>query len=285
MLAKLGKSLLICCVLLGAGVSSLKSDTLNGASPTAWDPNRLFDTPGYVPSLYYWNNYSGDGPQANIGWCLIGSSQCGMQNPPGDLPYYSASGNAPSDMYFTSTGGHNTTTLELTLTSQKGGPNGVDFFGYYLTNANGTVITNPTALFTANNAVGSSIDLPSVPVGDNYGFFIENIQGFGTINQTEYIYYMDSAANTTSGSMPADNLQHFAIFSSDGINYYIGASDPDACQGSYQPGTSPCVPASDFDYNDIVVELTPTTVPEPASDVMLMAGFLGLAVWIRRGRK
>ncbi len=76
--------------------------------------------------------------------------------------------------------------------------------------------------------------MPSMPAGQNYGFFIENVQGFGTAFQTEYIYYMNSAVNLGTGAMPVDNTQHFAIFSS-GSNYYLGATDADACQGSYQP--------------------------------------------------
>ncbi len=278
---KFSKSLLAVALLCALGSMPVKSDVLEGASQTSWDPNKLYNQPGYVPGLYYWNNSSGDGSQANIGWCLTGSSQCGMSNPPGLLPYYSVAGSAPSNMYFTSVGGMTNSSLQLTLTDQKGGGSGVDFFGYYVTDATGTTIGTPTVLFTSTQPNGTSVLLGSLPAGENYGFFIENVQGFLTPQQSEYTYYMDSAANTSTGVMPADTLQHFAIFSGDGLNYYIGANDADACQGNVQPGTTPCIPQSEFDYNDIVVELSPTA-PEPATFILLGGGLLALAALRRR---
>ena len=259
----------------------MRSDTLNGAAPTSWNANYLYGLPTYVAGVYYWNNNSGDGPQANVGWCLVGGAQCGMQNPPGYLPYYSSGGSAPADMYFTSSGSGSTVTLRLTLTDQKGqNGNGIDEFGIYLTDATGHTISDPTVIFSSTDTPGSKSAAVTLAAGQNYGFFIENVQGVGTSNETRYFYYMDSTDNTATGSMPADSMQHFAVFS-DGATYYIGAVDGDACQGPFHAGTSPCIPASEFDFNDFIVQVNPA--PEPASTMMVGAGLLLLGAIVRRG--
>lgn len=283
-----GNSLLLLpTFFLFAGASAIRADTLEGGTLTSWNPNFLYSQPTYVPGLYYWNNNSGDGSEDNIGWCLIGSSQCGMPNPPGDIRYYSSSLAAPANMYFLSAGGSLSATIELTLTDQKGLGHGTDLFGFYLTNATGSTIVDPTVIFTSNDASGTVYDWPAgtLPAGQNYGFFIENIQGAGTANASSFTFYTNSALNVATGSESADNLQHFAIFNS-GSTYYIGAVDTDACQGNFHAGTNACNPASDFDYNDFVVELVDApsagAAPEPASAVLLVCGLLAIALWARR---
>ena len=267
--------------------TSVRGDTLSGAVPSGWNANLLYTLPSYVPGVYYWNNDSGDGHQANIGWCLVGGAQCGMQHPPGYLPYYLASGLAPANMQFISGGNSFTATLQLTLTDQKGGANGINLFGFYETDASGIPITNPTVIFTSNDANGNQYSAPAVTLspGQNYGFFAENIQGFGTPYETEYTFYMNAADNVATGSMPADHLQHFAVFGS-GTTYYLGVVDADACQGIFQPTTSPCVPASLFDFNDFVVRIdtTAAAAPEPGT-VTLLGGALLLVIGFRRRAK
>lgn len=269
--------------LFVTGAPSIRPDTLNGGTPTSWNPNYLYNLPTYIPGLYYWNNNSGDGAQDNIGWCLVGSASCGLQNPPGPIAYYSINGNGPANMYFTSDGSPRYATLQLTMTDQKGIGNGTDLFGFYQTDATGTTILNPTVIFTSNDAIGTTYTWPpsALTAGENYAFFIENIQGIGTSNVTYYIYYMNSSLNTATGSMGPDNLQHFAVFSS-GTTYYIGSVDGDSCHGNFQPGTSPCLPASQFDFNDFTVELS-TSAPEPDSAILSGAGLLG-GFLIRRRR-
>lgn len=287
-----GNSLLLLITLFFLGASPMRPDSLSGGTPASWNPNFLYSLPTYIPGLYYWNNNSGDGPKDNIGWCLVGSASCGMQNPPGDLRYYASSSPAsgPANMYFTSNGGSFTATLALSLTDQKGLGHGLDLFGFYLTDATGTAVMDPTVIFTSNDAIGNQYTLPAgaLTAGENYGFFIENVQGLGTPYVTYYIYYLDSALNVSTGPMPADNMQHFAIFST-GSTYYIGGVDGDECSGSFQPGVTPCITASQFDYNDMVVELSTSSgaAPEPGSASlsgigMLGAGLLGAAFGLRR---
>ncbi len=173
---------LILTLLFLAGVLPCRSDSLHGGFATNWNPNYLYGNNfGNIVLPYYWNNNSGEGNQANVGWCLVGSAQCGMQNPPGYIPYYSNGAlGAPTDMYFTSSGSPIQVTLQLSLTTQKGSGFAEDLFGYYITDATGTAIVNPTPIFTTNYANGSTFTLSTLSTGQNYGFFIENIQGIGS---------------------------------------------------------------------------------------------------------
>ena len=279
---------LICAMAIVSAPAT--ADTLNGAVLVNWNPNYLYGGPSYVPGLYYWNNDSGDGTNANVGWCLVGSGQCAMKNAPGHISFYATpSLTAPADMYFTSTGQAIQLTLDLSLTAEKGS-GGLDFFGYYLTDSTGTQIGNPTVVFNSNQASGTTALLASLSPGQNYGFFIENIQGYGTTaQQTSYSFYMNSSDNSSTGFMAAGNLQHFAIFQN-GATYYLGTVDATACSGSFTVDNSPCISSSQFDYNDMVVQLSSVVhqpevgpanpVPEPAG--LLPLGIIVVALAIRR---
>jgi len=258
------------------------ADTLNGGISTNWDPNYLYDGSSYSPGLYYWNNNSGDGPQDNIGWCLVGGSACAMKNAPGHIPFYGTSGlTAPANLYFSSTDGERMqVTLDLTLTNQKNGGSGLDFFGYYLTDPAGMQINSPTILFNTDQALGSTALLPALTAGASYAFFIENVQGYGTnAQQTNYSYYMNSSDNSANGSMPADALQHFAVFQT-GTTFYIGSMGANACAGSFTVYNSPCIAASQFDYNDMVVQLSPV-IPEPIPAGLFTLGFACIGIIAR----
>ncbi|HZS52983.1 MAG TPA: PEP-CTERM sorting domain-containing protein [Bryobacteraceae bacterium] len=279
-------------ILIGAaavrGVSA-RADTLNGAVLINWNPNFLYGGPSYVPGLYYWNNDSGDGTKANIGWCLVGSSQCTLQNTPGRISFYATPFlTAPTNMYFTSSGQALQLTLDLSLTDEKGSGSGTDFFGYYLTDGTGIKISNSTIIFNSNQAVGTTAVLPSLPAGQNYGFFIENIQGYGTSpQQTTYDFYMNSSANSATGYMPTDQLQHFSIFQN-GATYYLGTVDAASCSANFTVTSSPCISSSQFDYNDMVVQVSNltsrsdvvTAVPEPGG--LVVAGIILVALAGRR---
>jgi len=268
-----------------------RSDTLNGLAGRwqSWDASQLT---GGAQNLGfpYWNNLSGDGPNANIGWCLIGGGSCDAGGIPlGAVPYYgTATGGSVSNLYFTSSGESVTFGLKLTLTNANGGANGLDVFGYYLTNSTGTAILSRTPLFTASSTIGSQVVLP-FPANQNYGFYIENIAGLGTPDETDYFFYTNSSANSANGSMPADTLQHFAIFQVlAGTNYVLGTVDGNACQPPLFTGmNSPCVPATEFDYNDIVVSLqfgsgNQTSTPEPVSAGLVGVALLGVICLSRR---
>lgn len=258
------------------------ADMVTGGQITAWNPNFLYGYPSYMPGLFYWNNASGDGSQANIGWCMIGGGQCGMPKTPGVLPYYSVSFTAPSTFFFTSSGNPETATLQASVTDQKGAGSPYDVFGYYLTDSSGAPIAGTAqAMFTSNDPAGTNY-MMNIAAGQTYGFYIENIQGPNTPFETTYWFGMNASSNVASGSMPADPIQHFSVFGN-GSTYYLGADDADACLNSFQPGVTPCVPANQFDYNDMIVELN-TETPEPAPVLLVCSGLLVLGTLLRRRR-
>lgn len=280
MKASLSTSLMLSfsmCLLAAVGA---QADTVTGGQITAWNPNYLNGYTSYIPGLYYWNNGSGDGSKGNIGWCMIGGGQCAMPNAPGPISFYSVSFTAPSTFYLTSSGHPATLTLRSSVTDQKGVGNPYDVLGYYLADANGVPIQGSSqALFNSNDPDGTNSTL-NLAAGQRYGFYIENIQGPNTPFQTTYWYSMNAASNVASGSMPADPVQHFSLFQT-GNSFYVGANDGDACLNSFHPGTSPCILASEFDYNDMIVQLD-TGTPEPATFELLGSGLLLLCAAARR---
>jgi hypothetical protein len=169
-------------------------------------------------------------------------------------------------------------------------------FGYYLANSSGTPdVTSLHPIFKSTvNAAGTNYTLASLPGGTNYGFYIENIQGANTQFETDYYYFMDSTSNRSffassgwgpngnGGVMPADANQHFVIFQN-GTGYNIGVVDADACQGSYKPGVTPCIPQNQFDYQDMLI--TVNSVPEPASVALFVSGFALTGLLVRRKRQ
>lgn len=240
----------------------------------------------------YWNNASGDGPAANIGWCLAGGGQCTLADgSPGTIHFYGGSnGSAIPDIYFTGNNSQITATLEASLTGQRA----ADVFGYYTFDPNTEAVLNTFPLLSANSAPGT-ISVTFSPATANYGFYIENIQGNPGDPSTfpsEYFFYTDANDNNVLlTTNPTDNLQHFAIFSlnsDSGTSYYLGAVDTRACSSSI---TSSCLSPAVFDYQDMVVRLslgdasgggqTDVLTPEPTSFNLLGASFFVVfGVWL-----
>ncbi len=275
---------------LSAGCGVTYADSLNGnGSMQSWNSSSLVvnsSSPGI--GTPYWNNTSGDGAKENVGWCLAGGGNCSMPaGTQGNIPYYGNGSSSASMMYFTSSGNPLTLTLETLLTTQTTTAGGYDVFGYYITNGSGSAASaSLVPVFNSTTDKVGSTAAVALTAGENYGFYIENIQGSGTQYATNYLYFMDSASNTANGSMPADSLQHFATFTSGNGNYFLGDVDDDACQGSFHPGTSPCVPQNEFDYNNMIVEVNGSgaNIPEPAS-LLLMGGGLCLLGGVLRRKK
>ena len=87
----------------------------------------------------YWNNQSGDGDNGNIGWCLTGSPACLIANPPGAICYFGNGTNAVSNMFFGNSIGSVQVSLLGNFTSQTGSPDGINYFGWYAIQPDGTL--------------------------------------------------------------------------------------------------------------------------------------------------
>jgi len=257
-------SFILAASALGLASINAYADTLNGnGSWQTWSPTVL-TTPASGP---YWNGISGDGPEYNIGWCLTGTGNCSISNPPGALAYYGNGNAAASNISFASSGTAQEVSLLGIFTNQNGvPPNGTNYFGWYTDNK-GVITLNP--LFNSTDAIGSYTNFS--PTG-SYGFYEENVQSPNTSYTANYFWFTNTSLDYTSGpGAPAtDGGQHFSIFGSAGSSsFYLGLEDT--------PFSS-----SDFDYNDMIIKFEP--VPEPSS-IALIAGGIGLLGLVIRRRR
>jgi hypothetical protein len=273
-------------VVLVFPLGAIRADTLigtGGAWQSGWTQAQLVQGTSPTPGTPYWNNLSGDGIQGDIGWCLTGGSPtCVMAGSPGaPLPYYgTAAGGSVSSMSFTSSGSSLSLAAIITNETTAGQ---YDIFGYYVVPTSGAPTLVPlfsTQPGASQAMVGSTATL-NLAAGTNYGFYVENVQGAGGPNESDYLFYMNSALNDNvfDGGTPTagpDSLQHFAIFQNSN-GYVVGDVDAYACASPSQQGSSPCIMASQFDYNDLIVTVSPTT-PEPAT-----LGLMGIGVILGAG--
>jgi Domain of unknown function (DUF4114) len=237
------------------------ADTILGAgSFQSWNPSILGSSGGP-----YWNSHSGEGANGNIGWCLTGSPVCPIANPPGAIPYFGDGTSAVSNMFFGNSIGSVQVSLLGNFTSQTGGPDGINYFGWYAIQPDGT-LGSMSALWSSEAAVNTSALFSP---GGNYGFFIENVKRLGAPLEADYFWFMNSAFDSTGGSAvdPA-NHQHFAVFSPAENRFVLGMEDA-------TPG--------DLDFNDMIVQVT-TGVPEPASAVFT-GGALALCGLLAAARR
>ncbi len=268
--------------------SVVTADTVTGGGTwLSWTQAQLYQGAAPTPGTPYWNNLSGDGSKGNIGWCLTGGgATCTMANSPGaPMLYYGAGGASLSNMSLTSAGIPMTLTVASVITDEKLAGQ-YDVFGYYIVPPSGAPTLVPlfsTAPGASQAVTGSTAGL-NLTAGTNYGFYIENIQGAGGAFVSGYYFYMNSASNSStfngSPSGVPDSDQHFAIFQN-GSSYIIGDVDGYACSDPSLQGKTPCELASQFDYNDFIVTLSPT-VPEPATVGLMALSLVFLGGLLRR---
>ena len=260
---RISGSVIAAVVSIGALGPMAKADTVIGSGTwQTWGDNALGSSarPSYGGA--YWNNGSGDGSTANVGWCLAGGGNCAISAAPGALAFYGSGNAAVNNIQFSGSGAPVTVTFLAAYSMD------ANTFGWYSIDPANPNVT-PTAAqqhplvanaHTANpTQVGKSITF--TPTGD-YGFYLNN--GTNT-------FFTQSMLN-------GDNYQHFALFSDGGSGFYIGSKD------TWGGG--------DGDFNDIVVKIAvagddpPTTlaasIPEPVSLALIASGLIFLGVFLRK---
>lgn len=250
-------------VLLSLSALCLSADTLTGnGSLQTWNAGVLGTVSNPTTGGPYWNNTSGDGAAYNIGWCMTGTGNCSIANPPGAVSYYGNGTAAASTIGFSNTGSAQVATLDGMFTNQNGvPPTGTNVFGWY-TFSNGSIVLHQ--LFDSTEAVGTTATFSPTA---SYGFYFENIQTAGLTPPAtaNYFWFTNDSLDYGTGAATIDpGTQHFAVFSA-ANGYYLGMEDTPAA-------------TSDFDYNDMVVNVAPA--PEPASIALMLGGLglLGLAI-------
>ena len=212
---------------------------------SSWNP---FETPSTGGSAF-WNNWSLDSHhQCNIGYWLAGA---GDFAPTGGSLSATGLGETPSYLGDVTTGFNltratGTQLVTVTLLLQLTAYRNLDEFGWFDT-------SDPSALNPLFHGVTNIGGQATFAPSDSYGFYLRSPEGT----------YLSTGAG--------DSLTHFALFQPSGDDHFL-------------MGVEDMWHWSDRDFNDFVVDVQVSSVPEPASMVLLGTGLLGLAAAVRRRR-
>jgi hypothetical protein len=248
------KKLLLFAMLAGLLIApNVFADTIVGTAGYGWQTwvsGNLNEN-----GAPYWDKVSADGSHKNVGYYLTNTGFfTGSTDGPGAIPFWGSAYNSGGDtggaadpsFYFTGPAAYSTASFKLEIA----GNAAHNEFGWYLSTGSAPDLGDLNPIFYGSDTPASP-DVAFSPTGD-YGFYIK-VNG---------AFYTTEGFSVGDG---ADGFQHFAVFQ-DGSSYWVGMED-------FHGG-------ADFDYNDMIVKLTP--VPEPVSMLLLGSGLIGLAGYARR---
>lgn len=261
------------------------------ASAQSWSSNVSPNNNPYG-SGQYWDHQSDDGKKCNIGYVLNGTAgtagaSCANQRPSGWLPY---SGDNPTHYLNNGSGSYQkfsfasgTYTFSLLPGAKLGGEiaGANTSWGYYTGSGGGGDID----LSTNGDLYGSGAF--SVNITSPWGLWVQTVDGARSYSgiDKQFALFGFNGSGTFSG-----NVLDYA----DDSRYIVGLEDTrdyskKTCEKYSKWGN--CSKwhtqswESDWDYNDIAFQIsTPgrSTVPEPSSYALMVAGLGALVVTARR---
>jgi uncharacterized protein DUF4114 len=286
--------------IIGAGLLmtiAAMADTISSTGSLVGVPGNFQSTTA-TSSTPFWNNYSNDGANMNVGDFLTGSNPA-MSNvnylAPGLGDYLSTGGAGPDSPNFTFL--QSAVTVQGTLLYTNAPSNYTyDFPGFAGTQIGFYNAADPSqneVLFASgtlyNTAAGNGIfNTPQSPVTlntwANYGIYAYTCWFNRSTFQPDCNMFYSNAALNTSGT----NKQHFALFENPQSpnTFYIGFED--GVNGNEGYG----------DFNDVIFklqttqnpnnglgitsEVPPAVTPEPATFSVLGIGLVTLGLFRRR---